>query len=52
MDIVTVRAHDDVHDKIVCDPGVAYEIADYFTFDVPGAKFTPQYRSKVWGPAA
>lgn len=48
MDIVTVRAHDDVHDKIVCDPGVAYEIADYFTFDVPGAKFTPQYRSKVW----
>lgn len=48
MDIVTVRAHDEVHDKIVCDPGVAYEIADYFTFDVPGAKFTPQYRNKVW----
>lgn len=48
MDIVTIRAHDEVHDKIVCDPGVAYEIADCFTFDVPGAKFTPQYRSKVW----
>lgn len=48
MDIIVVRAHDDVHDKIVCDPGLAFEIADYFTFDVPGAKFTPQYRSKVW----
>ncbi len=48
MDIVTIRAYDDVHDKIVCDPGLAHEIADYFTFDVPGAKFTPQFRNKVW----
>lgn len=48
MDTITIRAFNDVHDKIVCDPGIAYEIADYFTFDVPGAKFTPQYRSKVW----
>ena len=48
MDVVTIRAYDDVHDKIVCDPGLAHEIADYFTFDVPGAKFTPQFRNKVW----
>ena len=48
MDTIIIREHDEVHDKIVCDPGVAYEIADYFTFDVPGAKFTPQYRNKVW----
>lgn len=24
------------------------EIADYFTMDVPGAKFMPAYRNKVW----
>lgn len=48
MDTVILRTYDDVHDKIICDPGIAMEIADYFTFDVPGAKFTPAYRSKVW----
>lgn len=24
------------------------ELHDFFTFDVPGAKFTPQYRNKLW----
>lgn len=48
MDIVILRIYDEVYDKIICDPGIAMEIASYFTFDVPGAKFSPQYRSKVW----
>jgi superfamily II DNA or RNA helicase len=48
MDTVLLRTYDEVHDKVICDAGIAMEIADYFTFDVPGAKFTPAYRSKVW----
>lgn len=47
-DKIRVVQYDEVYNKIVCDPGVAMEIADFFTFDVPGAKFMPAYRNKVW----
>jgi superfamily II DNA or RNA helicase len=47
-DKIRVVQHDEVYNKVVCDPGVAMEITDFFTFDVPGAKFTPAYRNKVW----
>lgn len=30
------------------DPGVMLELNDFFTFTVPGAQFTPQYRAKLW----
>lgn len=33
-DTVRIVKHDEVHHRIVCDPGVAMEITDYFTFDV------------------
>ena len=48
METVTVRKHNEVHNRIECDPSTAMEISEYFTFDVPGAKFSPQYRNKVW----
>ena len=48
MDLIEVRKHDHVFDKIKCDPGVAQEISDYFTFDVPGAKFSPAVKNKFW----
>ena len=48
MDKIKVLQYDEVYNKIVCDPGIAMELADYFTFDVPGAKFTPAYRNKFW----
>jgi len=28
--------------------GMLREIADYLTFEVPGAKFSPKYKSRVW----
>lgn len=34
--------------KIECDPHIKYELQDQFTFDVPNAKFMPQYRNKYW----
>ena len=37
-----------VHIKIECDAGTAYELQDYFTFQVPGATFMPAYRNKMW----
>ena len=47
MDI-RIEKYDEVYIKVYCDPGVAYEVSEYFTFDVPGAKYMPAYRNKVW----
>jgi len=48
MDKISIRKIDEVYNKIECDPSVAYELNDYFTFDVPGAKFMPAVRNKFW----
>ena len=43
-----VRKHNEVFLKIDCEQSVAYELSEYFTFFVPGYKFTPAYRNKLW----
>ena len=48
MDIIEVSKIDETYNKIKCDPGVAYELNDNFTFDVPGAKFMPAYKNRMW----
>lgn len=34
--------------RLVCEPAIAYELSEYFTFNVPGAKFSPAYKNKMW----
>lgn len=34
--------------KVDCEPGIALELSDYFTFKVPGYKFMPAYRNRFW----
>ncbi len=34
--------------RIDSEPHIEYELRDYFTFQVEGAKFMPQYRNKNW----
>ena len=34
--------------KIKTEPHIEYELRDYFTFEVPNAKFMPQYRGRNW----
>jgi superfamily II DNA or RNA helicase len=48
MEIVTIKYYDETYIKVDCDPSTAMEISDYFTFDVPGAKFSPAYKNRVW----
>lgn len=48
MDKLIVEKIDEVYMKIYCEPSIAYEISDFFTFDVPGAKFMPSYKSGMW----
>lgn len=38
---VYVRVHSN-------DQGATYELSEYFTFAVPGARFTPKYKNKMW----
>ncbi len=34
--------------KIDADTSILHEIKDYFTFDVPGAKWSPKFKAGVW----
>ena len=38
----------EVHNLIDCEPSIAQELCDHFTFEVPGARFMPAYKNKVW----
>jgi superfamily II DNA or RNA helicase len=48
MEKIIINKFDEVYVKIQCEPGVAYELKDYFKFSVPGAKFSPAFRNKIW----
>jgi superfamily II DNA or RNA helicase len=47
-DILKVSKKDEVYLKVSCEPGIAQELNEYFTFDVPGARFMPAYKSRMW----
>ena len=38
----------EVYLELEVDEDVSRELSDYFTFEVPGAKFMPQYRNRMW----
>lgn len=48
MTTITVEKLDDVYVRIFGDAGVEQELADFFTYEYPGARFTPQYRARLW----
>jgi superfamily II DNA or RNA helicase len=43
-----IQKKNEIYLKIEADPHIHQELFDYFTFEVPGAKFMPQYRNKYW----
>ena len=45
---VIIQKKNEVHLKLSAEPHVLYELAQYFTFDVPGAKFSPAYKRGGW----
>ena len=38
----------EVHLRVDCEPSLAQELNDHFSFEVPGAKFHPLYKSRMW----
>ena len=48
LDRIEITKKDEVYMRIECEPGIAQEICDYFTFTVPGHTFMPSFRQKIW----
>lgn len=48
MSHLVISKKNEVYLHIKAEPHIYYELKDQFTFDVPGAKFMPQYRSRYW----
>ena len=38
----------EVYLELDVDEDTSRELSDYFTFEVPGAKYMPHYRRKLW----
>ena len=43
-----ISKDNEVYIKIDAEPVIKQELSDYFTFAVPGAKFMPAYRNRMW----
>jgi superfamily II DNA or RNA helicase len=48
MNVIKVQYINYVFLRVDCDPGVANELSDFFCFYVPGYKFMPAYKNKLW----
>lgn len=49
---IFVEPINDVFIRVYSDPGIEAELSEFFCFDVPGARFTPKYRSGLWNGKA
>jgi len=48
MDKIEIYKKDEVYLKLDCERGTSQELSDFFTFEVPGAKFMPSVRNRYW----
>lgn len=48
MSDLIISKKNEVYLNIIAEPHIYYELSDQFTFDVPNAKFSPQFRNKYW----
>ena len=48
MSHLVISKKNEVFLRVQAEPHVYYELADQFTFEVPGAKFSPAYKKKFW----
>jgi len=46
--MIEIERFNESYIKIHCDDNIAQELGDYFTFEVPGARFIPAVRKKRW----
>ena len=46
--LIIIEKKNEVYITIECDSGVQREISEFFTFYVPGYKFMPAFRNRMW----
>ena len=46
--ILKIEKLNEVHVRVFSDPSIEQELVDFFTYEYPGARFTPQYRARLW----
>ena len=48
MDTLIIEKKNEVYITADCDPNVQRELSEFFTFYVPGYKFMPAFRNRMW----
>jgi superfamily II DNA or RNA helicase len=48
METLIIEKKDEVYITVDADPSVQREISEFFTFYVPGYKFMPAFRNRMW----
>lgn len=46
--MIKIEKLDEVYVRVFADPSVEQELADFFTYEYPGARFTPQFKARLW----
>jgi len=46
--MVTVKRYNEVYSKIDCEPSIAMELSEKFSFYVNGYRYMPAYRNRIW----
>ena len=46
--MTNITKKNEVYLQVETEPSIARAISDFFTFEVPGARFMPAYRNRIW----
>lgn len=46
--MIQIEHFNETYIKLRCDDSISQELSDYFTFEVPGARFNPLVKKKKW----
>jgi len=46
--VTKVSKKNEVYLEVDAEPSTARSLSDFFTFEVPGARFMPAYRNRIW----
>ena len=45
---IIIEKKNEVYLKVEAEPSIKKDLSEYFSFEMPGFIFTPQYISRVW----
>jgi superfamily II DNA or RNA helicase len=45
---IKVEKLDEVYVRVFSEASIEAELVDFFTYEYPGARFTPQYKARLW----